>query len=92
MCCWLLIGFAFAPRLALFLMWLINDRISAAFGGVLLPLAGFFLMPWTTLIYVLVSPGGLSFLETVLLIIAAGADLGVWGGGAKKRHSGLSGK
>ena len=67
-------------------MWLFNDRISAAFGGVLLPLAGFFLMPWTTLIYVLVSPGGLNILDIILLVIAVGADLGVWGGGAKKRH------
>ena len=90
MCCWILIGFAFAPRVALFLMWLFNDRISAAFGGVLLPLAGFFLMPWTTLIYVLVSPGGLNIPDIVLLVIAAGADLGVWGGGAKKRHAGSS--
>ncbi len=87
MCCWILIGFAFAPRVALFLMWLVNDRISAAFGGVLLPLAGFFLMPWTTLVYVLVSPGGLNGFEIVILIIAVGADLGVWGGGARKRHS-----
>ena len=87
MCCWLLIGFAFAPRLALFLMWLINDRISTAFDGFLLPLAGFFLMPWATLIYVLVSPGGLNIFEIMILIIAVGADLGIWGGGAKKKHS-----
>ena len=90
MCCWLLIGFAFAPRVALFLMWLFNDRISGAFDGVLLPLAGFFLMPWTTLVYVLVAPGGLNLFETVFLVIAAGADIGVWGGGAKKRRSGHS--
>lgn len=87
MCCWILIAFAFAPRAALVLMAILNDRISAAFGGVLLPLAGFFLMPWTTLMYVLFFPGGLSVLEIVILILAAGADLGIWGGGAKKRHS-----
>jgi hypothetical protein len=50
MCCWILIAFAFAPRLALILMAILNDRISAAFNGVLLPLVGFFLMPWSTLI------------------------------------------
>lgn len=87
MCCWFLIAFAFAPRAALFLMWLFTDRISAAFGGILLPLAGFFLMPWTTLAYVLVSPGGLNVFDMVILIIAAGADLGVWGKGAKERLS-----
>ena len=87
MCCWILIAFAFAPRVALFIMALVNDRISATFGGVLLPLAGFFLMPWSTLIYTLVSPGGLSFPDSVVLVIAIGADLGIWGGGAGKRRS-----
>jgi len=87
MCCWILIAFAFAPRAALFLMAILNDRISAAFGGVLLPLVGFFLMPWTTLVYTLVSPGGLTFIDAVFLVIAVGADLGIWGGGARKRRS-----
>lgn len=87
MCCWILIAFAFAPRVALILMWLFNDRISEAFNGVLLPIAGFFLMPWSTLMYTLVSPGGLSPFDVVLLVIAVGADLGIWGGGARKRKS-----
>jgi len=85
MCCWILIAFAIAPRAALVLMWLFNDRISTAFGGILLPLVGFLLMPWTTLIYTLVSPHGLSILDILFLIIAVGADLGAWGGGTKRR-------
>lgn len=87
MCCWILIAFAFAPRVALFFMAVFNDRISAAFDGVLLPLAGFFLMPWSTLVYTLVSPGGLDIPDIVLIIVAVGADLGIWGGGASKRQS-----
>lgn len=87
MCCWILFAFAFAPRATLFFMWLFSNRISAAFDGVFLPLAGFFLMPWTTLIYALVSPGGLNLPDAVLIVIAAGADLGIWGGGARRRRS-----
>ena len=87
MCCWILIGFAFAPRVALFLMWLFTSRISAAFNGAIVPVVGFFLMPWTTLIYALVSPGGLGTFDIVLIVMAVGADLGVWGGGASKRGS-----
>ncbi len=87
MCCWILFAFAFAPRAALVLMWLLNDRISAAFNGILLPIIGFFLMPWTTLIYTLVSPGGIHVLDVVLIVAAVGADLGIWGGGARKRRS-----
>jgi hypothetical protein len=85
MCCWVILAFAFAPRATLFLMWLFTDRISAAFGGRILPLLGFFFMPWTTLTYTLASPHGLNAFEIVLLIIAAGVDLGIWGGGAKHR-------
>ena len=85
MCCWIAIAFAFAPRAALVLMWLFNNRISAAFGGSVLPLIGFFLMPWTTLIYTLVAPHGVTGLDIIFLIIAVGADLGAWGGGANAK-------
>jgi hypothetical protein len=88
MYCWIIIAFAFAPRAALILMWLINNRISTAFGGgISLPLIGIFMMPWTTLTYTLVSPNGLNIFEIILLIMAVGADLGIWGGGAKSRKS-----
>jgi len=85
MCCWLLIGWAFAPRFALVAMWLLNDRISQAFGGLLVPLAGFFLLPWTTLIYTLTASGGLSTIEIVLLVVAFLADVGAYGGGYRQR-------
>lgn len=87
MCCWLILAFAFAPRVALVLMWLLNDRISQAFGGVLVPLIGFFIMPWTTLMFVLLSPGGFSTLDVIILVIAAIADIGSWGGGYRYRRT-----
>lgn len=87
MCCWLLIGWAFAPRVALVLLWLLTDRISAAFGSILLPLLGFFVLPWTTLIYTLTAPGGLGAIDLVLLVIALVADLGSYGGGYRYRSS-----
>ena len=40
-----------SPRLALFFVWLFSDMIDRAFEGWLLPLLGFFLLPWTTLAY-----------------------------------------
>ncbi len=85
MCCWLVLAWAFAPRVVLVLMAILNDRISAAFGNIWLPLLGFFLMPWTTLVYTLTAPGGLGFVDIVLLVIAVLADLGAWGGGASER-------
>jgi hypothetical protein len=52
-CLIVLLG-AFTPRLALVIIALINDEISEAFdGGILVPLLGFFFLPYTTLAYVL---------------------------------------
>ncbi len=87
MCCWFLIGWAFAPRVALVFMWLLNDRISAAFGGIIVPLIGFFILPWTTLTYTLVAPGGLGVFDIAFLVIAVIADLGAYGGGARYRQT-----
>lgn len=85
MCCWLVVAWAFAPRVALVLMWLLTDRISAAFGGILVPLVGFFLLPWTTLVFTLVAPGGLGVLDLVFLVLAVAADLSAYGGGYRYR-------
>jgi hypothetical protein len=40
-----------SPRLALFALWLFSDLLSRAFDSWLVPLLGFFLLPWTTLAY-----------------------------------------
>ena len=39
-----------SPRLALFAMWLLSDILGRAFDTWLLPVLGFFLLPWTTLL------------------------------------------
>ena len=40
-----------SPRLALFFVAIFSDMLSRAFDSWLLPLIGFFLLPWTTLAY-----------------------------------------
>ena len=42
-----------SPRLALFVIFLFSDLLSRAFDSWVLPLLGFFLLPWTTLAYAL---------------------------------------
>ena len=45
--------FAFiSPRLALVATWLFTSLLDRPFDSWLVPLAGFFLLPWTTLAYV----------------------------------------
>ena len=79
-----------SPRLALILMAIFNDRLSAAFGGIALPLLGFFLLPWTTLIYALAwAPvGGVDTIGWVFVAFGFLLDLGAWGVGplARKRQ------
>lgn len=71
-----------SPRLALAVIFLLSDWISVAFeGGWFLPVLGFFILPWTTLVFVLVagtSPGVQPF-EIFLLILAFLIDLYSYG-------------
>jgi hypothetical protein len=85
-CITILVG-ALAPRLALLAGWS-NDQPywDSVFGSQLWLLAGFLFLPWTTLIYGLVAPNGLTLLNIVFLVLGLVADLTTWGIG------GLSGR
>jgi hypothetical protein len=78
----------FSPRLALFLVWLFSDLLSRAFDGALVPLLGFFLLPWTTLVYALVysSSDRVDGFEWFLVAVAFLIDLGAYGGGERFRR------
>ncbi|HEY5474139.1 MAG TPA: hypothetical protein VIK32_13240 [Candidatus Limnocylindrales bacterium] len=82
-----------APRVALLLWWFMDPlRVDAAFRGWsttlgsvtapvwIWPLVGFLLLPWTTVAYIFVSPGGISTLGWVVLAIALVLDLSTHGG------------
>ena len=55
MCCAVLLAFGIGPRVALVLVWLFGDRIDRAFDSWVWPLLGLLLLPWTTLMYIIVS-------------------------------------
>jgi hypothetical protein len=48
----------FGPRLGIVLLWLFTDRMTRAFETGLVPVLGFFFLPWTTFLYGLVQGGG----------------------------------
>jgi hypothetical protein len=50
-------------------------------AALLWPLAGFLVMPWTTLGYVLVRPGGIEWFDWLILAIAVVAVVSAWGSG-----------
>ena len=77
-----------SPRLALFAMWLLSDILGRAFDTSLLPVLGFFLLPWTTLAYALMWNNGtheVAGFEWFIVVLAFLADLAAHGGTARGR-------
>jgi hypothetical protein len=81
--CLLVLIALFSARLALFLMWLFTDRLSAAFDSTLAPLLGFVFLPWTTLMYALLwgSHHSVTGYEWFLVAFAFLLDMGSWASG-----------
>ena len=85
--CILLLLSAFAPRLVLVLLWLFGGNyLSAPFSTWILPLLGFFFLPFTTLAYAFAwnqNGGDVGGVWIVLIVIAVLMDLGHIGGSAR---------
>jgi hypothetical protein len=78
-----------SPRLALFCLWLFSDVMSRAFDSLIVPLLGFFLLPWTTLAYAGLWDSGrrVHGFEWFIVILAFAIDLSSWAGGSRSRAS-----
>src|SRR5262249_50315078 len=77
-----------SPRLALFFIWIFSDMLSDAFDSWLIPLLGFFLLPWTTLAYAVMYSVGtneVTGFEWFIVILAFVIDLGSWTSGWRSR-------
>jgi hypothetical protein len=83
-CLIVLIGLL-SPRLALFLLAIFSDMLSRAFDSWVVPLLGFFLLPWTTLIYALTWDSGRSVEGFDWFLVAIGfvIDLSSYAGGGR---------
>ena len=82
MCCfWTALVFL-GPRAGILIWWLINPvRWQITFPSFIWPLLGFLFLPWATLMYVLVAPGGVIGFDWVWLGLAVVADIGMYAGG-----------
>jgi hypothetical protein len=77
-----------SPRLALVAMWLLSDVLGRAFDSMLVPLLGFFLLPWTTLAYAVMWDTGthaVTGFEWFIVGLAFLADVGAHRGTAYAR-------
>ncbi|HET6447043.1 MAG TPA: hypothetical protein VFI27_20965 [candidate division Zixibacteria bacterium] len=93
MCCLITILVLLGPRVASVIWWILDtSRWSAAFGSIIWPILGIIFVPWTTLMYVLVTANdAISGLEVVFLMIALVVDVMTLGGGGfgnRKRFTG----
>jgi hypothetical protein len=77
-----------SPRLALFVLWVFGDTLSRAYDSWIVPLLGFFLLPWATLAYAGMWVAGtneVSGFEWLIVVLAFVVDLGSYAGGSRSR-------
>ncbi len=76
-----------SPRLALLFIWIFSSLLSQAFDSWIIPLLGFFLLPWTTLAYVAFWDWGtgrhVAGFEWFFVILAFLVDLGSYAQGRR---------
>ena len=71
------------PRFVLFVWWLVNPVMwNAVFDTWLLPVLGIVFLPWTTLMFVFLGPGGITGFEWLWMGLGLTADVFSYGGGA----------
>jgi hypothetical protein len=78
----------FSPRLALFAIWIFSDMLGRAYDSWLVPLLGFFLLPWTTLAYAVMWSAGTNRVygfEWFIVILGFIFDLASYGQGSRQR-------
>ena len=78
--CFILLFALLSPRLALVATWLFTNLLDRAFDSWVVPLLGFFLLPWTTLAYVWMwrSGNAVEGLEWFLVGLGFLFDLGAY--------------
>jgi hypothetical protein len=86
-CLFAILAVAF-PRVAIVLLWLFTSFFSVLHDNILIPLLGFIFLPLTLIVYtyMLRAYGGhFGSGQLVILFIAAIFDLGLVGGGVRRR-------
>ena len=92
MCCFFLSLVLLGPRIVGALWWLFQparwELVFRNWGGLwwLWPVLGIIFLPWTTLMYVIVSPGGVVGLDWLWIGLMLVADIASYAGGARRQQ------
>ena len=82
MCCFFTLLLVLGPRFAGAIWWLFNPSyFKVIFSSWIWPLLGLIFLPWATLMYVIVAPGGIMGFDWIWLGLAVLADLSTYAGG-----------
>jgi hypothetical protein len=82
-CCFFTILVLLGPRAGILVWWLVDQNLwSRVYDTFIIPFLGFLFLPWTTLMYVIVAPGGIDGFDWVWIGLAVVADLASYSGGA----------
>ena len=93
MCCFFMLLVVFGPRLADIIWWLVRPLyIQSLFttwplAWWLWPVLGIVFLPWLTLMFFIVAPGGIVGFDWVWLGLALVADIASYGGTYSRRSS-----
>jgi hypothetical protein len=78
-----------SPRLALVAIWLFSSILDRAYDSWIVPLIGFFVLPWTTLAYAGMWSAGTNEVqgfEWFIVVLAFVVDVGSYAGGGRYRR------
>lgn len=87
MCCIFTILLFLGPRFAGIVWWIarpirwVGETNASAFNSFIWPILGLLFAPWTTLMYLIVFPGGVNGLDWLWMGLAILADLSSYAGG-----------
>jgi hypothetical protein len=65
--------------------------MQLTFGNFLWPLLGLVFVPWTTLMYVIVYPGGINWFDWIWIGLALAVDIGTYAGNVRARQQQMAG-
>jgi uncharacterized membrane protein YczE len=85
MCCLFTILVLLGARAVDIVWWLADPaRWDVAFSSWIWPVLGIILLPWTTMFYVIVAPGGVNGFDWLWVVLGVAIDIAFWGGGARQ--------
>ena len=83
MCCFFSALVLVGPRLAILVWWIMSPlQWELAFSSFFWPMLGFIFAPWTTLMWVVVAPGGVTGFDWFILALGVLADVATYSASA----------